>query len=440
MPKSQLNWTVDWTRPITLAALTQRIFEEGLGRADLVALLEDRDRELVDALCGPWYRPREGRRYRRGGCKRRLLGTRFGKIFLRVRRVIDTATGETFVPLWRDVQLDEGRVYQPDVIALAEQFTERMSYRDAREELAKVVVGVPSPRTVNRRVIEDGALLNEAIRQREMTAGAIIPDGTKLHAKGGKLHDVNITLATAPGERPRLRCLTVGAPWAAHRATLEKTHFEDAQGARIPPTVVCDQERGLAEAMMPPNGRWQPDHVHIVRNTGYSLWEDGLKSGPEKWAILRTVSGLLAHLRNSVAYHLPRGEREAVAHRIRQTTKEFRRLATRLWNDDYESTAILLERMSEPVTTFAALALQGITVPWTSNVIERLMGTVSKRAKHKWMSWTTAGSQGLLTLLVTRAIEPDTHEEFWRRKLYGQLTALPHLGIEVTRTETGARS
>jgi hypothetical protein len=65
---------------------------------------------------------------------------------------------------------------------------------------------------------------------------------------------------------------------------------------------------------------------------------------------------------------------------------------------------------------------------------------VSKRAKHKWMSWTTAGSQGLLTLLVTRAIEPDTHEEFWRRKLYGQLTALPHLGIEVTRTETGARS
>jgi hypothetical protein len=56
------------------------------------------------------------------------------------------------------------------------------------------------------------------------------------------------------------------------------------------------------------------------------------------------------------------------------------------------------------------------------------------------MSWTTAGSQGLLTLLVTRAVEPDTHEQFWRRKLYGHLTALPHLGIEVTRTETGARS
>ena len=139
------------------------------------------------------------------------MGTRFGKVTLRVRRVVDTVTRETFAPLWRDVQLDGQRVYQPDVIALAEQFTERMTYRDAREELGKVVVGVPSPRTVNRRVIEDGNLLNEAIRQREMTAGSIIPDGTKLHAKGGKLHDVNITLATQPGERPRLRCPTFRA-------------------------------------------------------------------------------------------------------------------------------------------------------------------------------------------------------------------------------------
>ncbi|MGB6442657.1 MAG: hypothetical protein WBF81_05100 [Thermoplasmata archaeon] len=436
MPKSQLEWSVDWTRPITLAALTQRIYEEGLGRADLVALLEDRDRELCNELCGPWYHPRRESRYRRAGRKGRKLGTRFGRIAFRVRRVEDPITGETFFPLWRDVLLDGQRIYQPDVIALAEQFTERMTYRDAREELGKVVVGVPSPRTVNRRVIEDGNLLNEAIRQREMTAGAIIPDGTKLHAKeGGKLHDVNITLATTPGERPRLRCLTVGAPWKVHRKTLARTSFENAEGQPVPPSVVCDLEKGLAEALTPRRGRWQPDHVHVVRNTGYSLWEEGLKGGPEKAAILRTVSGLLAHLRNSVAFHLPRGETEAVAHRIQQTTKEFRRLGTRLGNDGYWRTARMLHRLSNQVTTFASLALQGITVPWNSNVVERLMGTVSKRCKHKWMSWTTRGSQGLLTLLVTRAVEPRTHEQFWRRKLYGDLSPLPHLGIEVTRLE-----
>ena len=45
---------------------------------------------------------------------------------------------------------------------------------------------------------------------------------------------------------------------------------------------------------------------------------------------------------------------------------------------------------------------------------------------------TLAGSQGLLTLLVTRTVEPRTHEEFWRQKLYRHLAPLPHLGIEVT--------
>ena len=100
----------------------------------------------------------------------------------------------------------------------------------------------------------------------------------------------------------------------------------------------------------------------------------------------------------------------------------------------------MLHRVSDQVTTFAALAIQGITVPWNSNIVERLMGTVSKRCKHKWMSWTTQGSQGLLTLVVTRALEPRTHEQFWRHKLYRHLSAVPHLGIEVTRLESRAGS
>ena len=95
-------------------------------------------------------------------------------------------------------------------------------------------------------------------------------------------------------------------------------------------------------------------------------------------------------------------------------------------------TARFLERMSNSVTPFATLALEGIVVPWHTNLLERLMGEVSKRCKHMWMSWTTRGSRALLTLLTTRALEPRTHAEFWRKKLYGCLANLPRLGIEVT--------
>ncbi|MGI0128754.1 MAG: ISH6 family transposase [Thermoplasmata archaeon] len=432
MPKSQLEWSVEWTEPITLAALTQRIFEEGLGRADLVALLEDRDRELCNELCGPWYHPRKGSRHRRAGRKRRVLGTRFGKVVIRVRRVQEIASGEIFSPLWRDVLLDGQRIYQPDIIALAEQFTERMTYRNTREELGKVVSGVPSPRTINRRVIEDGTLLNHALHQRELVAGSVMPDGTQLHAQRGGQHDVNITLATRFGDRPRLRCLTVGKGWEEHQRSLTRTYFRTSEGLPTPPIVASDLERGLAETMTPPGGFWQPDHVHVIRYTGYALWLDGLKRGPEKDAIVRAVSSSLAHLRNSLALHLPRGEREAVETRIRQTTEEFRRLATLVREDRRWCTARFLERVSNQVTTFATLALDGIEVPWHTNLLERLMGEVSKRCKHKWMSWTAQGSRALLTLLTTRALEPSTHEQFWRRKLYGRLIRLPQLGIKVT--------
>ena len=432
MPKSQLEWSVDWTQPITLAALTQRLYAEGLGRADLVALLEDRDRELSDELCGPWYHPRKGRGYRRTGRKRRILGTRFGKVTIRVRRVEEIATGRVFSPLWRDVLLDGQRLYQPDVIALAEQFAERMTYRNTREELGKLVLGVPSPRTINRRVIEDGTLLNRTLLDRELVAGSVMPDGTQLHAQRGGQHDVNITLSTRLGDRPRLRCLTVGKGWEEHQASLTRVRFRTPGGHPAPPIVVSDLERGLAETMTPRGGFWQPDHVHVIRYTGYSLWLDGMKRGPEKDELVRSVSRSLAHLRNSLALHLPKGEREAVRWRIHQTRVEFRQLSAQVREDRRWRTARFLERMSNSVTTFATLALEGIVVPWHTNLLERLMGEVSKRCKHKWMSWTTRGSRALLTLLTTRALEPRTHAEFWRKKLYGGLANLPRLGIEVT--------
>ncbi len=83
MPKSQLTWEATWTEPITMAALTRRLYEEGAGKEDLVALLKDRDRELVERFCGPWYHPLEDARFERAGTRvRQRLGTRFGIVSL----------------------------------------------------------------------------------------------------------------------------------------------------------------------------------------------------------------------------------------------------------------------------------------------------------------------------------------------------------------------
>jgi hypothetical protein len=43
------------------------------------------------------------------------------------------------------------------------------------------------------------------------------------------------------------------------------------------------------------------------------------------------------------------------------------------------------------MVTFAKLATMGIDVPYTSNIIERVMGTISRRCKHIWARWSTNG-------------------------------------------------
>jgi len=308
-----------------------------------------------------------------------------------------------------------------------------MTYRNTNDELGRVAIGVPSSHTINRAIIEYGNELNSEIANRELTAMTHQPDGTKLHSQSGRKHDVNIILATGMGHMPRLRSLTVGKGWDAHVPALKKTDFRDSKGNPVPPTTVSDMEKGLATMTTPLNGFWQPCLVHVPRHLGFELWKDGIMEFEDRKGYVRTITGLLRHLKNSVACHLPKNEHDEIVHRIKQTTKEFRRWATILLEQGMKRASFFLRRLSNAVTTFASLALRGVIIPWHNNLLERLMGEVSKRCKHKWMSWTSRGAQALLTLLVVRVVEPDTHAAFWNRKIFGDAYTIPNMGVSITR-------
>ncbi len=46
--------------------------------------------------------------------------------------------------------------------------------------------------------------------------------------------------------------------------------------------------------------------------------------------------------------------------------------------------------------------MRGIQSPMTNNFIERLMGEVTKRIKHKWIQWSTSDLENLLSILLAR--------------------------------------
>ena len=109
-----------------------------------------------------------------------------------------------------------------------------------------------------------------------------------------------------------------------------------------------------------------------------------------------------------------------------------KQLSTELVNKGLLRASSTVWDISVAVTTFATLALEGITIPWHTNLIERLMGAIAARFKHRWMSWTTAGAQALLILLVMRTLEPKEHRRWWDRQLFAGRETLPNLGVTLT--------
>jgi len=58
-------------------------------------------------------------------------------------------------------------------------------------------------------------------------------------------------------------------------------------------------------------------------------------------------------------------------------------MARKLKRDGYKTAAMFVAKNAMLMVTFAKLALKGKVIPYTSNVIERLMGEVAKRCKDR---------------------------------------------------------
>ena len=92
---------------------------------------------------------------------------------------------------------------------------------------------------------------------------------------------------------------------------------------------------------------------------------------------------LLYTLVNSVKKHMEDGDGEALKRRIESTVKGLITLAGDLKLKGYPKTSAFIRSNARFMATFAKLALKNIRIPYTSNAIERLMGDISKRCKHK---------------------------------------------------------
>jgi hypothetical protein len=339
-----------------------------------------------------------------------------------MNKVRDTVENRTRKPLTDRVKFAGKQKYQPDVLMVTVDFAQKLSYRDAVEELSLVIPRVPSRMTINKQVIEFG----ESIKTDQQCTGipVAMADGTTSHSQepGMKQNDIHVVLGISDRRKVLLK-VTVNQSWKSLTDLIDSNEVLSET-----PVIVSDGEPGLKAAFADENTRFQTDLIHGFRILGYKLWEDTALNLKERKEIINELKALLLSLKNVVIFH--NSEPQRIGEKINQVVDGMESLANRLKDLDCPQSAAFLNTYSNTLVTFARLSLAGIDIPWNSNMIERLMGEISKRVKHKWMRWTTKGLEAILKLILVRYTSPWLYRYFRNDKM--GLHTVSGMSIEVS--------
>lgn len=374
-------------------------------------IIQTIDEKEVEKLCGGKYLRGNGEnRYQRGGTSERGPVTAVGKLNVTLHKVVDTEANKTFKPINNVVDLEGKRIYQEDISMIAVELATKMTYRDTVKEGKFITKDFPSPCTVNTRVIEYGEKIQELNTEKIENAGikTAFSDGTKTHSqeKGLDKNEINVVLGMKNDQKVILGA-KVNDLWndMAKELRVAKAVTDE--------TVFCgDAEKEMKNAMTKDDELYQLDLVHAARIAGFKLWEDKIMSLEERKTIVSKLEGVVYTLKNAVEKHLVDKNTDALKSRINKTVDELKKLSKELWKLGCRKTSTFIKEYSNNMVVFAKFAVKGRRVPWNSNIIERLMGEIAKRTKHKWMRWTTKGLETIINIILVRYCSEENYEEF----------------------------
>ena len=383
--------------------ITSRIDLADLIEREQIKTLENLSRE-IEALQDRLVMDLEASGWRRSTSYQRPLVTKLGRVVFAVVKV--KRGGRVFSPIIYALNIEK-RKYSQDVRMLLADKASRLSYQDAMIDFQNHT-GVTVPkRTIHSFVQEIGRELGEANRAKVCCEEPLVvmADGTKTHSVHPTPNQVRIVIGYDPDtHKKRLLHASVNRDW---NQVEEGVNLENS-------ILIGDAERSMHLNLE--YERRQLDLVH-AEDSLYKLWAEGM-GRQEREAIGVEMKQLLYTLVNSVKKHLEDEDEEALKRRIEDTVKGLITLAEDLKLKGYHKTAAFIRSNARFMVTFAKLALKNIHIPYTSNVIERLMGEISKRCKHKWMHWSTQGLENILQIILVRYTNPQFYKTFWKTYIY----------------------
>jgi len=370
--------------PIDLTDLIE--CSNGRSRLELVRLIEDRQERMIRKLCGPKYS--RSHQYRRGSAYTKTVVTSLGTIKFKVKKVISKADNTVYSPILEALDVKR-RKYSRDVRMKLAEFASKMSYNDSSLEF-ETSTGVHVPkRTIHSFVQEIAPPLLEANKAADEPS-IILGDSTEVRGmESREMNNVHVLLS----EGGQLLHLGVNSDWPT-------VHTD---------TLISDNEPGLVNAVKAE--RRQLCILHALKYLLFALWGERM-SKEDRLEVEITVKQTLFTLVNSTKKHRRTGDKKRLKTRIDWTLRKLNQIAKELEERGYPKASSFIKRNAKFMVTFAQLALEDVKIPYTNNKIERLMGEISKRCKHKWMHWSTEGLRNILAIVLIRYTNRQLYNQF----------------------------
>lgn len=251
-----------------------------------------------------------------------------------------------------------------------------MTYRDARDEISRFTSS-PSHQTIWRYTQE----LGEEVGQEFKADTYFSTDTTKFSRKS------KVELALVEGVNVAVR---------VNRSYEEIREELNLQGL----IALGDADKRLSIFER------QIDLIHVFREVNYKLWQHKVDLETRK-RYVNEVKGILLRLKNSLDNLAEEG--------VKKTEKALEEFVEEMDFKGFWRVSKFFRRHMRGILLFAYKKLEGISIPWHNNRMERKMGEISKRMKNKWMSWSAKGAENLASLLMKKRYERSFYETFLSR-------------------------
>jgi len=410
---------------LTVGNIAKAIFEADISCKVIKALIENADEEAVIGYCGEKYARGNGdNRYQRANSFTRIVKTVAGEIELTLHKVKDTHKDIVFTPVYEKIVFQKHKNHQEDISYACADISTMMTFRDVVKGIGHFIKekARPSHTTVWRMTKEHGKKMKEFRKEKNkkkhengLTLDHFSADDTKSHSQqnGEKKNNIRIGWAVDENGNNIFLGLKVNKPWSSLKKEIDESGL-----LALTACLVADGEKALRQGLLTDEMDYQIDTIHYIRDTGYKLWEDNILNLDQRKEIIKELQSIVYHLVNSSKKYAD-NEKE-LQKRINQCVDELKDLADKLFTINCVKASNFIKNYSNYAITYVKLALEGKNIPWNSNVIERVMGEIQKRIKHKWMRWGTEGLETLLNLILTKYADKKMYEEYKNHTLQNQ--------------------